>query len=1157
MNVFKLKFSFVFLLITQLTFSQLSNFTLTVSKTNETCTANGTLTFNVSNTTVGSTILYTIYRLPDVSTPVSVQSTNNLAGLIAGTYRVIATQSLAGNSGTQQQDIDIEDLVVPLTYQVSSINETCGNDGRITVNVLSGTVATNGLVYELFSGPMIRPLQTSNVFNGLTSGEYLIRVFDNCGEGVVQTYNLQSSDTEIEFDLLEPNLASCTTVKIGADFQSVLPYPEGIVKFPLQIVTTLFPPSGPSITYTQSITNGIEFSQIVPLFANQNYSYTFTVTDSCGTVYTLNGQIDNLSVEASYQVLPEDCTHQQITFFRVTDVILVSAPSGFSTSLPQSYTSSIVNSAVTIGGLIAGTYVFNTIDICGDPQVFTIEVVITEVAPPFTFLYNVNCLTGSVIISGILELVMTSAPTTYNVPLPHDYTSLINDANYATFENIPVGTYVFEVLDLCNQPDTVVVVIAPVSENPVLTVAEGCQDGFGTIRITGQFTSISMTSAPAAYGATLPLNLMSNLVSNGTTLTLDMLPAGNYVIQSVNLCNIPYTTNITILGHQDITNVTVTPNCGSFNLNLNNTTNTGVSTTSYWLQKLNTVTNNWGHPLTGIDYTNGTYPSNADSVLLTNNTINYNLAYQGHFRVLKVFQSFEMNNPDIVYCFKTLYEFDYNGLPQINDVYAVSCGATFEVIVLAEGFAPLQYRITTRNGQPFLVENGNSNIFTALQPATYNFQVEDACGNFLNSAFEILSPNPLAISANEINCDGENLTLSAPNFSFFQYEWWKDNNTTNILSTSSTLSFTPFNSVAHNGTYHVRITYSNSQSSCLNQVLSYTVSLTNDPPIAGIGGSFSYCGRQGNIDLFTLLQGNYDVDGIWEEATSSGTLNSNIWDSSNVAFGSYEFRYRVEGSCNAFEEAFINITINEIPQVPTASADSIICEGGNLQLYATNVPNATYQWTGPNGFTATEQNPILNDISPSVNGTYTVIASQNNCQSGSSSVAVLVNALPEFELSQNCIESEYVVTAVPINNSFDPLTTNYTWTGPNNFMAAQNPIVITRGEIGTYNLTVTDGNGCSVAQSIEVIRTICFIPNVITPNDDFTNDSFNLAGFEVDRIEIYNRWGRKVYEKNNYIDEWHGQNMKGERLPDSTYYYILSLRTGENKVGWVFVSNNQ
>jgi gliding motility-associated-like protein len=168
----------------------------------------------------------------------------------------------------------------------------------------------------------------------------------------------------------------------------------------------------------------------------------------------------------------------------------------------------------------------------------------------------------------------------------------------------------------------------------------------------------------------------------------------------------------------------------------------------------------------------------------------------------------------------------------------------------------------------------------------------------------------------------------------------------------------------------------------------------------------------------------------------------------------------------------------------------------------------------------------------------------------------MVNPLPAFDLSQDCVENDYLVTATPIANSFDVLTANYSWTGPNNFSETQNPIVITGSATGLYNLTVTI-DGCSVTQSIDVVRTICYIPNVITPNDDSTNDSFNLLGFEVDRIEIYNRWGRKVYEKNNYIDEWHGQNMKGERLPDSTYYYILSLRTGKNKVGWIFVSDNR
>lgn len=1150
MDLLKSKITFILLFFVQLSFSQLSNFTLTVTKTNETCTANGTLTFNVSNTTSGSTIIYSIYRLPNVTSPISIQSSNTLSGLIEGTYRIIATQSLGSDSGTQQQDVIIQNFVIPLTYQVNSSRETCGNDGRITIIVQSG-IPVN---YEIFEGPMIRPLQASNVFNNLTAGTYQIRVFDNCGEGIVQTYVLQNSNTEINFDLFSPSLASCNTVLIGASLESELEFPNGIVKYPLQVVTTLFPPSGASITYTQTINNGTSFSQIVPLYANQNYSYTFTITDGCGTVYSLNGQIPNLSITATYQLLPQGCLYKQISFFNVAQVTLVSAPSGFTTSLPQNYTSQIVNNSLTLLGLVGGTYVFNTVDICGNALTFTVEVVISEVSPPFTFLYNVNCVRGSFIINGILQLILTSAPTTYNVTLPFDYTSLINSANYITFENVPVGTYIFNALDLCNQPQTIVVTITPVSETPVYSVAEGCQDGFGSLKIKGQFTSLSMIAAPANYGAVLPLNLMSNLISNNTILVLDMLPPGNYVFQSVNSCNITSTTNITILGHQDSSNISVTPNCGSFNLSINNTSNSNIVTTTYWLQKLDTVTNTWVHPLTGISYTAGTIPNNVNSVQLTNNSTNFNLTYQGHFRVLKVFESYQTGNPDFTDCFKTLYEFDYNSLPQIIDVYSISCGNTFEAVVLAEGFAPLQYRITTKNGLPFLIENGNSNIFTGLTSATYNFQVQDACGNVLNSLFEILNPNPLEITANTINCDGENLSMTVPNFSFFQYQWWKDNNTSNILSTTNSLSFTSFNAATNNGTYHVRITYSGNQNSCLNQVLSYTIQLSNVLPNAGNGTSNSYCGQQGNIDLFSLLQGTFDTNGTWNEITSSGTLTNAIWNTTNVPFGSYQFRYQVLGNCNTTDEAIVNITIKEIPQIPTASADSIICESKNLQLYATNVSNATYTWFGPNGFTSTEQNPIINNITPSINGTYTVFSTSNNCQSGNSSVDIIVNSLPQFELSQACVGDEYVVTATPFENSFDTLTANYSWSGPNGFASTINPIVITQGDAGLYNLTVTDVNGCDFSKSIDVMRTICFIPNVITPNNDTTNDNFNLTGFEVNNIQIYNRWGRKVYEKDNYTNQWYGQNNNGELLPDSTYFYILTFKTGENKVGWIFVS---
>ncbi|MFY8008962.1 MAG: hypothetical protein ACOVNW_04650, partial [Flavobacterium sp.] len=151
---------------TTLTFGQLSNFTLTVTKIDETCTANGELHFSVSNTTAGATMLYSVYRLPNVTTPISVQSTTSLTGLIAGDYRVIATQSLGSQNGSQQQDITVDDEVDTLTYQVTGNDEICSFDGSIIIATLTGTAVN----YEIFSGPIIRPIQTSNTFNNLTQG---------------------------------------------------------------------------------------------------------------------------------------------------------------------------------------------------------------------------------------------------------------------------------------------------------------------------------------------------------------------------------------------------------------------------------------------------------------------------------------------------------------------------------------------------------------------------------------------------------------------------------------------------------------------------------------------------------------------------------------------------------------------------------------------------------------------------------------------------------------------------------------------------------------------------------------------------------------------------------------------------------------------------
>jgi gliding motility-associated-like protein len=98
-------------------------------------------------------------------------------------------------------------------------------------------------------------------------------------------------------------------------------------------------------------------------------------------------------------------------------------------------------------------------------------------------------------------------------------------------------------------------------------------------------------------------------------------------------------------------------------------------------------------------------------------------------------------------------------------------------------------------------------------------------------------------------------------------------------------------------------------------------------------------------------------------------------------------------------------------------------------------------------------------------------------------------------------------------------------------------------------------DNCYKIRNITVTGTPCEIPNVITPNGDTLNESFDLTGYDVARLQIYNRWGKKIYDKANYVNEWHGQNNHGDDLPDGVYFYIIDTNSGDSQTGWIYVRN--
>ncbi len=100
---------------------------------------------------------------------------------------------------------------------------------------------------------------------------------------------------------------------------------------------------------------------------------------------------------------------------------------------------------------------------------------------------------------------------------------------------------------------------------------------------------------------------------------------------------------------------------------------------------------------------------------------------------------------------------------------------------------------------------------------------------------------------------------------------------------------------------------------------------------------------------------------------------------------------------------------------------------------------------------------------------------------------------------------------------------------------------------GIYYDSLSTAGGCDSIVRLELSVLDCEalfeISNVCTPNDDGKNDTWrvsDLSQIEGCTVQIFNRWGHKLYETTEYQNEWAGETQDGEALPDGVYYYVIT-----------------
>ena len=736
--------------------SQISNFSLTVNKTDETCQGNGTLNFAVTNTSPGAQLLYKIFKLPSTN-PMSIQASAYVGGLTAGTYKVVAIQSLNSASNTKEVQVTIQKHIVPFNFSLSTRQANCATGGSLVLTAVSGTISE----CEIISGPVTRPRQAGTIFPGLPTGTYNVRAYNECGLAKVKTYTLSvvSGGLAIGDTQYIDNRPVCDSITISNTISST----GGAINYPVTVQHVLSPMtiSGQNLVINQTFTSGdansFDVTARVPRFLTDSYDYDLNVIDNCGSLYS---KMDNV-VDPSLSLLlsPGEAICAQ-KFLKLSaakftgsyTVNFVSAPAGFNpadfqTSPQGPFTDGNIAYGDQTHPLPFGIYVVEITDSCGRTVTQSLELEFIKPVPSYSG-YNNGCFSPfggigvAVLPQKIVTVTVLAAPAEYTAThtLPYDASSSITLQGTVSMRDLPKGTYKIAITDDCGfvyDPKNVVI---PDYKDKGFNIAAlpGCTPGLGGIRFrsgNGPIYSAQITAAPAGFGHSLPYDLSASLATDGAIYIGD-LPAGNYAVKGLDMCGVTKELPITVKGYVAPTTPFVyTPNCGTFSVKVTDDGN-GAEAVSYWLQKYFPDTDTWGHPQTAVAYAIGTEPVSDNGIRLSNNSVRNNLAYSGKFRIVKRFETFSNASAQNTSCISILGEFEYYEGLSINAVYTMACAGSPRDIVIDYSGTAAAFRISKKNGAPFSLNNGTSNIFRGLEPAEYVFEIEDACGNIIPQWYE-------------------------------------------------------------------------------------------------------------------------------------------------------------------------------------------------------------------------------------------------------------------------------------------------------------------------------------------------------------------------------------------------------------------------------------
>lgn len=339
-------------------------------------------------------------------------------------------------------------------------------------------------------------------------------------------------------------------------------------------------------------------------------------------------------------------------------------------------------------------------------------------------------------------------------------------------------------------------------------------------------------------------------------------------------------------------------------------------------------------------------------------------------------------------------------------------------------------------------------------------------------------------------------------------------------------------------------------------------------PKPDLGPDFNIC----HGDMVTLSADYNEPNTVYRWNTGDETEEILVLSEDDYML--YVATSNANGTLTCYGADTIHVGIFESPQLSFDISDTSGCSPLSIRLNNHSTPvNSEFQWyilrqDGSVAYSSLLQNPTFSIDEPGIFSVILKAVTPDGCIDSLEKWNYFeVNAQPiaEFQADPEISLISENNGLVNFTNFADPSflldpNASFYW----DFADGERDTVTFSpqhiySEWGDYDVTlhIATGAGCfsEITHTVTIEQDLIF-PNVITPNDDGKNDFFaigNLStnvnledpdGYRNNKLLIYDRWGKKVYEAHNYDTYMNNgevhkgtQFFDGSNLVDGVYYY--------------------